>query len=96
MALTTTKIRRELAKMVLSTSHACTVRNDAIKNLTSYEKSKNGDVRLEMLFAVYGQLSWLSDHVRMINDRQVLPSERVFLADALTFIFKTYEKQRSV
>lgn len=98
MALTTIKIRRELAKISFSTAHAKIYKNTAIAHLLTYERSvaSGGEIDLSALFAVYNYLVWLSDHVHEIDDKQVLPTERLFLADAVAFVFETYEKQRGV
>lgn len=98
MVLTPAKIRRELAKINFTTAHAKVCKANTITHMLRYEKSvaSQGEIDLSALFAVYCHLSWLSNHVREINDKQVLPSERLFLADAMAFIFNIYEKQRGV
>lgn len=98
MALTTIKIRRELAKISFSAEHARIYKASAIAHLLSYQQSmaSGGEIDLSALFAIYNYLVWLSDHVHEIDDKQVLPSQRLFLADAVAFIFETYEKQRGI
>lgn len=98
MVLTPAKIRRELAKISFSTAHAKIYKADAITHMLTYEKSvaSGGEMDLSALFAVYNYLVWLCDHVHEIDDKQVLPSQRLFLADAVAFIFKTYETQKGV
>lgn len=98
MALTPAKIRRELAKISFGTAHAKIYKANAITHILTYEKSvaSQGVIDLSALFVVYCHLSWLSNHVREIDDKQVLPSECLFLADAMAFIFNIYEKQRGV
>lgn len=98
MVLTPAKIRRELAKINFTTAHAKLYKANAITHLLTYERSvaSNDVIDLSALFSVYCHVSWLSDHVRLIHDKQVLPSQRLFLADAMAFIFKTYEEQKGV
>lgn len=98
MVLTPAKIRRTLAKICLSTAHARDIKNNTIAHLLTYERSvaSGGEIDLSALFAVCGYLVWLSDHVREINDKQVLPSQRLFLADAFAFCVKVYEGHKSI
>lgn len=94
----TAKIRRELAKIGFSTAHAKIYKTNTIAHLLSYERSvaSSGEIDLSALFVVYNYLSWLLAHVQEIDDKQVLPSQRLFLAQALSFIFNTYEQQKQV
>lgn len=98
MVLTPAKIRRELAKISFSTAHAKIYKANAIAHLLTYERSvaSGGEMDLSALFAVYNYLVWLCDHVHEIDDKQVLPSQRLFLADAAVFVFETYEMQKGV
>ena len=98
MALTAAKICRELTKISFSTAHARDAKNNTICHLVTYERSvaSGGEINLSALFAVYNYLVWLLGHVHEIDDKQVLPSQRLFLADAMAFIFNIYEKQRGV
>lgn len=98
MSLTAAKLRRELAKISFSTAHARDAKNNTICHLVTYEHSvaSGGEINLSALFAVYNYLVWLLGHVHEIDDKQVLPSQRLFLADAMAFIFNIYEKQRGV
>lgn len=98
MALTIAKIRRELAKINFTTAHAKVCKAITITHILTYEKSvaSQGKIDLSALFAVYNYLVWLCDHMHEIDDKQVLPSQRLFLADAVAFIFDTYETQKGV
>lgn len=98
MVLTPAKIRRELAKINFGTAHAKIYKANAIAHLLAYERSvaSGGEMDLSVLFAVYNYLVWLLGHVHEIDDKQVLPSQRLFLADAVVFILKTYEMQKGV
>lgn len=98
MVLTTAKIRKELAKIKFSTAHARLYKANTIAHLSTYEGSmeSSGEIDLSSLYAVYCHLAWLADHVRLVHDKQVKPSQRVFLANAITFIFNTYEMQKGV
>lgn len=98
MTLSCTKIRRELASMQFSTAHARICQANAITHLLTYQRSvaSGGEMDLSALFAVYNYLSWLSDHVHEIDDKQVLPSQRMFLADAMTHVFDIHESCRGV
>ena len=96
--LTLTKIHRVLMTLKFSTAHARDAKNNTICHLVTYERSvaSGGEINLSALFAVYNYLVWLLSHVHEIDDKQVLPSQRLFLADAMAFIFNIYEKQRGV
>lgn len=98
MVLTTAKIRKELAKIKFAADHARLYKANTMAHLSTYERSvaSGGEMDLSALFAVYNYLVWLGDHVHEIDDKQVLPSQRLFLADAVAFIFETYEKQRGI
>lgn len=98
MNLTTHKIRRELATLKPSTAHARDFKNNAIFHLLSYERSlsSKGEINLNALYSVCEYLAWLSKHIREIDDKRVLPSQRLFLADAFAFCVKTYENHKSV
>lgn len=98
MTLSTLKIRRELAKISFSAEHARIYQANAIAYLLTYgySLSSGGEIDLSALFSAYNYLSWLSDHVHEIDDKQVLPSQRLFMADAVAFIFNTYEMQKGV
>ncbi|UZA15595.1 hypothetical protein LP109_07915 [Moraxella bovis] len=98
MVLTPAKIRRELAKISFTTAHAKIYKANAIAHLLAYERSvaSGGEIDLSALFAVYNYLVWLSNHVHEINDKQLLPSERLFIANALGYVSSTYNTQRSV
>lgn len=98
MVLTPAKIRRELAKISFSTAHAKIYKANAIAHLLTYERSvaSGGEMDLSALFAVYNHLVWLCDHVHEIDDKQVLPSERLFIANALFYAFNTYNTQKGV
>lgn len=98
MNWTTHKLRRELATLTFTTAHARDVKNNTIYHLLTYERSvsSGGEIDLSALFAVYNYLVWLCDHVHEIDDKQVLPSQRLFLADACAFCVKTYDEQRRV
>lgn len=98
MASAYNKIHRELVKISFSTEHARIYKANAISHLSAYERSvaSGGEIDLSALFAVYCHLSWLIDHVQMIDDKQVLPSQRLFLAETLALVFETYEQQRGV
>lgn len=98
MNWTTHKLRRELATLTFTTAHARDVKNNTIYHLLTYERSvsSGGEIDFPALYAVCQHIEWLSDHVREIDDKQVLPSQRLFLADAVAFVFETYEKQRGV
>lgn len=98
MNLTTHKIRRELATLTFTTTHARIVKNNAINHILTYERSVagGGEIDLPTLYAVCEHIKWLSDHVREIDDKRVFPSQRLFLADAFAFLAKTYDEQRGI
>lgn len=97
MTLTTHKIRHKLAGLKLSTAHARDAKNTIINQLVEYERSlPKKTINLASLYAVCEHLAWLLQHVQEIDDKRILPSQRIFLADAFTFCVQTYEKQKSV
>ncbi len=98
MQLTIPKICRELSGIKFVTAHAREVRAGVICHLHTYKHSvqSGAEVDLGALFAACCQLAWLIDHVREIQDKQVKPSERLFLARAFVFVFHTYEQQKRI
>ena len=92
------KIRRELASLRLTTAHAQVTKANAIAHLATYERSVHTSAELDLgaLQEACNCLSWLIDHVQCINDRQVLPSGRQFLADALRQCVHTHREQSGV
>lgn len=97
MVLTLAKIRRGLASIRLTTAHARIVKHNTICHLLTYQKSMmTNEVDLGALAAALRGVLWLDEHIRQIDDKQVLPSQRLFLADVVEFIFKTYETQKGV
>lgn len=97
MTLTTHKIRRELAGLKLSTAHARDAKNNAICHLLTYERSlSDAEINLSSLYAVCEYLAWLSKHTQEIDDKRILPSQRLFLADAFAFCVKVYESHKSI
>lgn len=98
MVLTPAKIRRQLAKIKFATEHARIVKNNTIAHLLTYERSvaNDGEINLSALFSACYHLSWLSDHVRMIDDKRVLPSERMALVDNYKKLFELYEREKSL
>lgn len=97
MVLTPAKIRCELAKISFSTAHARDAKNNAICHLLTYKKSlSDEDINLASLYAVCQYLSWLSKHVCEIDDKQVLPSQRLFLAEAFEFCQARYDTEKTI
>lgn len=94
--MTTHKLRRELVMLTFTTAHARIVKNNTIAHLLTYERSVSGggEIDLSALFTAQQNLCWLSDHVRQIDDKQILPSQRLFLADAFVFCLQIYEQQK--
>lgn len=97
MPRTPLKIRRKLMALTFSTVHATDVKNNTIAHLLSYEKSLSAaQINLSALFSVCQCLAWLLKHIEDIDDRRVLPSEQMFLADALGFCLKAYERHKNI
>ena len=98
MVLTTAKIRKELAKIKFSTAHAKERASQVIQHLQIYDGSvqSGGDINFVALDDAISGMVWLMEHIRYINDRQVLPSQRLFLSKAFVFIFNTHEQQRGI
>lgn len=97
MTLTTHKIRHKLAGLKFTTAHAHTVKNNTICHILNYERSlPKKEINLASLYSVCEHLAWLLQHTQEIDDKRILPSQRMFLADAFTFCVQTYAKQKSV
>lgn len=94
----TSVIRRELRLMAFSTEHARITKANIIAHLLGYERSiaNSGEIDLVALYNACQHIAWLCNHVQAIDDKQVLPSQRVFLADAYTACYEMYEKQSGV
>lgn len=91
-------IRHELKLMTFSTEHARISRANIIAHLLGYERSlaSGGEIDLVSLFNVCQHIAWLCNHIQAIDDKQVLPSQRIFLADAYAACYQMYEKQSGV
>lgn len=97
MTLTTHKIRHKLAGLRFSTAHAHDVKNKTISQLLDYERSlPKKEINLASLYFVCQYLAWLLQHIQEIDDKRILPSQKVFLADAFAFCVQRYEKHKSI
>lgn len=97
MTLTTHKIRRELAGLKFSTAHARDIKNNIICHLLTYEKSvRDGEYSLNGLCSAVSSIGWLLSHIVQIDDKQVLPSQRLALAQHYQTLFVFYENQKCV
>lgn len=95
--MNTATIRKNLRKISLTTAHARMVKNNTICHLLTYKKSvSDGDIDLNALGRVCEGLLWLLGHVREIDDKEVLPSERLFLAQAYQACFERYERHTTI
>lgn len=94
----TAKIRQNLRGINFSTEHARITKANIIAHLLGFERSlkNNGEIDLTALFNACQHIAWLCHHVRTIDDKQVLPSQRLFLADAYIGLIKLYEKYRCI
>lgn len=92
------QIRKQLQTINPTTSHARDAKNNTIFHLLRYERSlsSKGEINLNALYSVCEYLAWLSKHIREIDDKRVLPSQRLFLADAFAFCAKTYNNHKSI
>ena len=98
MALTSAKIRRELAKISFSTAHAKICKANTIAHLLTYEHSvaSGGDINFVALDDAISSMVWLMEHIRYINDRRVLPSQRLFLAESHATCVQLHQTQSSI
>lgn len=98
MTLSIGKLCRELSRIQFSTAHAKERASQVIQHLQIYDGSvqSGGDINFVALDDAISGMVWLMEHIRYINDRQVLPSQRLFLSKAFVFIFNTHEQQRGI
>lgn len=98
MVLTPAKMSRELAKISFSTTHAKICKANAIAHLLTYECSvaSGGDINFVALDDAISSMVWLMEHIRYINDRQVLPSQRLFLAKCHATCVQLHQTQSSI
>lgn len=93
----TAKIRKFLRTLSLTTAHARDIKNNIICHLLAYEKSvRDGEYSLNRLCSAVGGIGWLLSHIVQIDDKQVLPSQRLALAQYYQAVFEFCENQKSV
>lgn len=98
MSLAICKIKKQLSMISFTTAHAHIAKSKILRNLTEYEQSLDGqsELNLDSLFTAYLTLCWLLEHITCIDDKQVLPSERLFLSQTLTELINEYDEKRGV
>lgn len=97
MSLAICKIKKQLSMINFTTAHAHIAKSKILRNLTEYEQSLDGhELDLDGLFTAYLTLCWLLEHITCIDDKQVLPSERLFLSQTLTELINEYDEKRGV
>lgn len=83
---------------------SCTVKavewqyeQNAIAHLLDYERSvTKGEYCIASLDNAVMGLGWLLSHIVEINDKAVLPSERLALVDGYKALFLHYENEKSI
>lgn len=97
MSLSIKRIRSELASIRLTTAHARIVKHNTICHLLTYQKSMmTNEVDLGALAAALRGALWLDEHIRQIDDKQVLPSQRAFLTQSYQALFELYHQQKII
>lgn len=95
---TITRIHRELRQMRLSTEHGRQVKANTIAHLLTYEESIRSGHAIDVgaLGATINGITWLCNHIMQIDDKRVLPSQRLFLADALAYCQARYDTEKTI
>lgn len=95
--MTPAKIRKQLNTLSPTTAHARDVKNITIAHLLDYERSvTKGEYCIASLDNAVMGLGWLLSRIVEINDKAVLPSERLALADGYKALFLHYENEKSI
>lgn len=92
------RIHRELCQMRLSTEHGRRIKSNTIAHLLTYVESIRSGHAIDvgaLGTAVIG-MTWLCNHIMQIDDKQVLPSQRLFLAEALAVCQACYDIEKSI
>lgn len=92
------KLCRELSRIQFSTAHAQQRASRVIRQLHTYDSSvqSGGDINFVALDDAISGMVWLMEHIRYINDRQVLPSQRLFLAECHATCVQLHQTQSSI
>lgn len=96
--MTIIKLCRELSRIQFSTAHARHRASQVIQQLQIYDSSvqSGGDINFVALLEAIAGMVWLLEHVRHINDRQVLPTQRLLLAESHATCVQLHQTQSSI
>ncbi|WP_049237229.1 hypothetical protein [Moraxella canis] len=97
-AVTISRIYNALRQMRLTTEHGRRVKSNTIAHLLSYEESIRSGHTLNVgaLGAAIINMNWMIDHITHIDDKRVLPSERLFLCQAARICQQRYDIEKSL
>ncbi|OOS04356.1 hypothetical protein SAMN02745664_12415 [Moraxella cuniculi DSM 21768] len=95
---TVARILRDLRQMRLSTEHGRRVKSNTIAHLLAYETSIRSGHAIDVgaLGATVIGITWLCNHIMQIDDKRVLPSQRLALADALAYCQARYDIEKTI
>lgn len=93
-----TQIKRGLRKIQLSTEHGRCVKANTIAHLQAYARSVRATDAFDVgaLGAAIIGMNWLSEHIRQIDDKKVLPRQRMFIIEAVQLCQAHYDTLKSL
>lgn len=93
-----TQIQRGLRKIQLSTEHGRCVKANTIAHLQAYARSVRATDAFDVgaLGAAIIGMNWLSEHIRQIDDKKVLPRQRMFIIEAVQLCQAHYDTLKSL
>ncbi len=92
------QIQRGLRKIQLSTEHGRCAKADTIAHLQAYARSIRAADAIDVgaLGAAIVGMNWLFEHIRQIDDKKVLPRQRMFIIDAVQLCQAYYDTLKSL
>lgn len=92
------QIQRGLRKIQLRTEHGRCAKANIIAHLQTYAQSIRATDAIDvgaLGVAIVG-INWLSEHIRQIDDKKVLPRQRKFIVDAAQLCQAHYDTLKSL
>ena len=92
------QIQRGLRKIQLSTEHGRCAKANIIAHLQTYERSIRATDAFDVgaLGAAIIGMNWLSEHIRQIDDKKVLPRQRMAIIEAVQLCQSHYDTLKSL
>ncbi|OAV36047.1 hypothetical protein AO364_1215 [Moraxella catarrhalis] len=87
-----------MPKIKLRAEHAQKIRDETVQHLQIYLASVEGNqpTHLSVLYEAYQSLIWLADFVTSTECRYVLPTQKLFMHEAMATCLAMYEQQSQI